>query len=995
MALSFVLLGISFGQSPITFYDSFDVEDGLKDRAVLRIDRDEKGHFWLLQANNIQEFNGSFFTDNINHDFAYPRNFKYLSGHRLFLSSYNNEAIIIDLDSKTTQNLDLQLEDCQDCTLIDHNLIDENLFLYYASENEIKVVKRSLSGSNLAKTKITTIHYSSPQEIRHIFKIEDIYLLIDEDDNLVQYDNYFKTLNTTEKSRSNIRSIECSYINDRNLIFSLPKKLGTYQFINGELKTIHEKQKLAFAKEDRNGKLYLGLSDSYRHTEHHYIWNNGMMRKWHEMQKISGTAIDVYIEDTEDKILMGTHTGLKYVKLSSPGILASHQSTTRRDGFGNVIMSFAEWSDSLTYYAKEAGGLYQYNGSKGPTEFKAEEVIKNNMHMLADTKNNRLWIGGYSNVQTGILHSIDMNSGKVVEYPFEKAILFYTISTDSTLIINTGTTQGSSIVKYNVNSKRIEETLIKLDEEKIRKFYQLDDEHLLIGTNQRMFKYSMKSKEISDVLPDTWVQSFAPFRKGWMVGSFGKGTLFLDHDLKILKSFDSDDGLTNNYVYNVTEDLQGRIWIGTGYGLNVIDTSLTLIKRIFPEDGISDKEFNTNATVLLKNGNILFGTTNGVTEVNPEVALSSVSSSRFNVPSVEYEIGGEVVSQEVVNHQIQISSKAKNLKIKIESNDFHNKNKTATYSPRIVTIDPQLSSFSSTLDFLTIPKLKDEKTTVQISSANPNAEESIYNFTISTKKDYSTLLLGSMIFLLVGLASYLISRRIIKQNRRREDERRKNEVKMAELELQALRSQMNPHFIFNSLGAILLYMQTNEKKMAEKYLTKFAKLMRMFLESSKSKFISFKEELELLSLYTELEKLRFEEKFDYEIKIDDRIDKNGLTLPSMLLQPFVENAINHGLYHMKAGNGLLKIKATPSKNNVIVTIEDNGVGRAKAREIREQSLKKHRSRATEIITERIQVLKKEKNIDIDIRYEDLYAEEGCASGTKVTITIPKLLKTYD
>jgi LytS/YehU family sensor histidine kinase len=115
----------------------------------------------------------------------------------------------------------------------------------------------------------------------------------------------------------------------------------------------------------------------------------------------------------------------------------------------------------------------------------------------------------------------------------------------------------------------------------------------------------------------------------------------------------------------------------------------------------------------------------------------------------------------------------------------------------------------------------------------------------------------------------------------------------------------------------------------------------------------------------------------------------------MLLQPFVENSINHGLYHKKGTEGKLLIKAISTGNNVTIIIKDNGVGRGRAKEIRENSLKKHRSRATEIIQERLLVLKKEKNIDIDIAYNDLYDSEGAAEGTEVLITMPKILRGYD
>lgn len=122
-----------------------------------------------------------------------------------------------------------------------------------------------------------------------------------------------------------------------------------------------------------------------------------------------------------------------------------------------------------------------------------------------------------------------------------------------------------------------------------------------------------------------------------------------------------------------------------------------------------------------------------------------------------------------------------------------------------------------------------------------------------------------------------------------------NSRKFAELEMQALQSQMNPHFIFNALQAIQDFMAGKDERSANKYMANFSKLMRLFFESSKEKYINLEEELELLSLYIELEQLRFDPPFDYELDCPTSIDWGTVQLPSMLLQPFVENSISHGL----------------------------------------------------------------------------------------------------
>jgi PAS domain S-box-containing protein len=173
----------------------------------------------------------------------------------------------------------------------------------------------------------------------------------------------------------------------------------------------------------------------------------------------------------------------------------------------------------------------------------------------------------------------------------------------------------------------------------------------------------------------------------------------------------------------------------------------------------------------------------------------------------------------------------------------------------------------------------------------------------------------------------------------------------AELELRALQMQMNPHFVFNALNSIQSYIMSNDTLTANSYLSKFAHLIRLFLDSSRSKFISLEEEIKLLKLYVELEKLRFDNKFDFEIMLDSNVSKY-FEIPTMILQPFIENAINHGLRYKKE-KGLLSIKFYKEPNYLICRIEDNGVGRKNVKQIQSKSSKGYQSQGLKITAERL------------------------------------------
>ncbi len=181
--------------------------------------------------------------------------------------------------------------------------------------------------------------------------------------------------------------------------------------------------------------------------------------------------------------------------------------------------------------------------------------------------------------------------------------------------------------------------------------------------------------------------------------------------------------------------------------------------------------------------------------------------------------------------------------------------------------------------------------------------------------------------------------------------------KMAEYELHALRSQMNPHFVFNSLNAIQYYITKNNIDLSEKYLVKFSRLIRMFFDFSREKEIPLSEEIKLLNSYLEIEKMRFGSNFNYEINIIGSLNTERYKIPTMLLQPIVENAVNHGLFHNK-GKGLIAIDFELFKNNNFkVSISDNGVGLKKAKEIQQKSIHiKKKNNSTNVIKERIHLL---------------------------------------
>lgn len=212
------------------------------------------------------------------------------------------------------------------------------------------------------------------------------------------------------------------------------------------------------------------------------------------------------------------------------------------------------------------------------------------------------------------------------------------------------------------------------------------------------------------------------------------------------------------------------------------------------------------------------------------------------------------------------------------------------------------------------------------------------------------------------------------------------------LRQKVLRSQMNPHFIFNSLNAIQSYVLKNEATTAVKYLNSFARLIRMILDSSRYDYITLSKEINILEHYLELQQLRFGDKFVYKLEIDESLDTDALLIPAMLAQPFIENSIEHGLQHLE-NKGTVKISFIHKNDSVVFKVIDNGIGRDASMKIQENIKHKSTSLSTKLFKERLHTLNKYSGQKITYNIVDLKDNNGVAKGTMVVINLPLIYKT--
>lgn len=249
---------------------------------------------------------------------------------------------------------------------------------------------------------------------------------------------------------------------------------------------------------------------------------------------------------------------------------------------------------------------------------------------------------------------------------------------------------------------------------------------------------------------------------------------------------------------------------------------------------------------------------------------------------------------------------------------------------------------------------------------------------LQLRRNRTTLLVGALLLVLFSMVLYVVYR----QNQLN------HQKKILALEQSRLRSQMNPHFLFNAINSIKHYIINNKPDSAIRYLNKFSKLIRSILEASTQKEVALQDELDTVQLYMNIENMRFNDQIDFKIEVSPEINPSMVKVPSLILQPFLENSLWHGL---SSKEGPKKIRLgidRGERGDLVITIRDNGIGRKASREIRERKTLKQESLGIPITRERLALFSRNYQNGYGLVIEDLYGEDGSADGTKVVLTIP-------
>ena len=426
------------------------------------------------------------------------------------------------------------------------------------------------------------------------------------------------------------------------------------------------------------------------------------------------------------------------------------------------------------------------------------------------------------------------------------------------------------------------------------------------------------------------------------------------------------------------------LWVSTDSGLFQYHTKTQQLKSLSAQDGL-----NTAVNDFLVLQDQIIVTLPTAFYVLPK---SDKLFKVFKTAKVGFEAIKINDRDTLVTNNYKLPYDLNKIDISFNSNGFQS-NLHVNYQYRVKQIDTSWQDIPLNTHFVNFNSLSSGTYTFELKAQNLNANQPVLaapiTFVISKPFWETYWFYGLVVFSIIGLVWLYFRWRLQQREAQRivEIDKILIDKKITNLRLENLRSQMNPHFIFNALNSIQDYIVSNEKELASSYLVKFSRLIRMYLDYSQQNEITLEEELRALKLYLELEKVRFEDELEYNISIDNRLKTKQIKVPSLFIQPYVENALKHGLLH-KLNNRKLHIKAKIiQKNKLQITVEDNGIGRSQSEKLKRPN-QQHKPFATKANEERVRLYKNKLKRDIAITTNDLYDENDVAAGTKVVITMP-------
>ncbi|MCW3104910.1 MAG: hypothetical protein JWO09_3350 [Bacteroidetes bacterium] len=911
-------------------FRNFSPRDGLLNYFVTAITEDEQGNIWIGTINGINKYDGKKFTS---------------YNTKLGLIDNNITCILKDYQGHLWFGTSEGLSRMEDNTFINYTIQkglvgnhvrclyeDRKKNIWIGTDNGISM----FDGKNFNNYSI--IDGLAGNTINGIAQDSAGGVWIATSEGLSKLKNNTFINHTMEEglSDNDVTTVICDKRN--NIWIGSPKgiaRVKRFEFKNYTLSNEVNSNIVNCIYQDYEQNIWIGTYNGL------YKYRSDLFEVYSEKEGLTNNFIFSIIRDKQGQLAVGTNGGGLYIEGEDRFI-----NFTIRDGLADRKVNASFKDDDGNILLGTDNGISVFDGKKFIHIGKYDSLIGEPVNIFYKDRKGNLWIG---------------SNGAVYKYG------------------------DHSFKKYAPHSFTGSPQVWGIHEDKQGNLWfatYLGGLFLFDGTGfiEQGRKLGFKTESFFTILEDD---------DGMLYFSSFEGVYAYDPKTKRIANFGAEEGISSELVYSMAlNNSKTELWAGTNQGLSRIDiaafkkTGEKIVTTYGKDEGFSGVECNTNGIYNDSDGAIWFGTVNGLIKYLPGEYIENKTLARINISNIRLFYTDTTLPQKSV-----LSYDMNNISFNYSGICLTNPRKVR-YSHILEGFDKKWSpvGFERTVTYSNLPP---GKYTFKVKCTNNEGvwTETPAEFVFTIKapfwKTFWFYILLSLFSVSVLILSIRLRIRSIKNKEKRKTELNK---KIANIELQALRAQMNPHFIFNTMASIQHYISNNDTDAALKYLSKFAKLMRSIIGNSKQQMIAIAEELNALNLYLELEIMRFTDKFEYEIIVDKDIDPNYDRIPSMLIQPYVENAIIHGLLP-KQGHGKISIHLQKQTDCILCTIEDNGIGRERSNEFKKNRVQQHKSVGMSITQERLDILNSSLNQNLNAQILDLF-ENGQPAGTKVQIMIP-------
>lgn len=955
---------------------NYNVEDGLAQSQVFDICQDDLGYLWIGTASGLSRYNGIDFK-NYSIDNGLPDN----NVRSLFKD--DNGVIWI----ATATGL-AKFENQTFTKFIFNEQYRVNEIISFQNRLYLATTTGLVAFENNQFVNINSVEEENDAYFfRAIVNYKNEFLICGGKEGLFKYDGVrFEEYLSENFASHNIMDLKL--FDDKLFIGARKAGIVSYDFLTKIADTLNiEAPKIRSFIINENDFFGIETNAGAFFTE-----SNGMTNYFSNNNGLVSNNLTCVFKDNENNFWLGTD-GKGLLKFSGTSIVSY---TTKDNLSSDLVLSINQDQDNTFIYGTYDAGIIKKSSKNEFSYFDGKDLLADNTvwSIKVDDKNNT-WLGTSSG-----LTILDEND-KVVKHPFYgenhkiRAIHFTEsgktlLGGDDGLAVLTDSTVTMLHPTLNIN--KIVETKGWVFIGAFNGLYQLDKKDLTGIVPVPLPENTINTLEV-DIYDNLWIGT-------------SNGLFIYTKTGKLLRfPFDNSE-YRSKTILGLLSSSNGNIWISTLNGVYEIerDTEKEIGFRVYnygAAEGLVNMECNINALYEDNKGNIWIGTSAGLARINP--ALNSIL---FDYKSPKMHIIGMRLFMEDFNYlayEVEMDSifdVPLAIVLPYDKNhltfDFIGINlkdpKAVKYEYRMIGTNEDWSPIS-TSNYATYSFLNPGKYTFEVRAINKNR---LWSAIRKVKIEILPPFWETwwFIFLVVALSilllGFIFQTRINTIKQKQENEQLGLRNRLLFLEQRSLNASMNRHFIFNSLNSIQYYINSSDKRSANRYLSSFAKLIRMNLDSSAANnfIVTLQEEVDRIELYLSLEKMRFTDKFNYEINISPEIDLESIEIPSMILQPFVENSIIHGVLSIEE-KGLITIDINEEMGEVVFVIQDNGIGIDNSVKLKRKTIEgDHESKGVEITNRRIELLRELTGEDLMIIGPfQLDREDGTAKGTKVILKL--------